>query len=384
MERLNDKNTFRAAVASLRIKLIDAYIIRKFLGTFFFCLVLILILAVVFDFAEKIDNFIEKEAPVRAIVFDYYMNFIPYFATLFAPLFVFISVIFFTSKMAVNTEIIAILNCGMSFRRMMWPYFLSALVIAIFTFVLTNFVIPNSNLIRMDFEDKYYRSSARKVTVENIHRQVFKNIYVYMGSYNPLSQRGQNFTIEKIDSGRLMSKLSATSVIYDTTLIISDTIINKWTAINYYIREIKDNEEVITKGREIDTTLTINPDDFSRDPGFVGTMTYRELEDYIDLLQLQGSDELKLFLIEKHRRFANPFAVFILTLIGVSLSSRKIRGGIGMNIGTGLILSFSYILFLQFASQFSLKGNLGPMLAMWIPNILYSIIALVLYKMAPK
>lgn len=198
-----------------------------------------------------------------------------------------------------------------------------------------------------------------------------------MGSFNPLSQRGQNFTIEKIDSGRLVSKLSASSVIYDTAS-------HKWTAINYYIREIKDNEEVITKGRQIDTTLTINPDDFSRDPGFVGTMTYRELEDYIDLLQLQGSDELKLFLIEKHRRFANPFAVFILTLIGVSLSSRKIRGGIGMNIGTGLILSFSYILFLQFASQFSLKGNLGPMLAMWIPNILYSIIALVLYKMAPK
>jgi lipopolysaccharide export system permease protein len=378
MERLNGKKAFRAFVDSLKIKLIDAYIIRKFLGTFFFCLVLILTIAVVFDFAEKIDNFMEKQAPVKAIIFGYYMNFIPYFATLFAPLFVFISVIFFTSKMAVNTEIIAILNCGMSFRRLMWPYFLSALVIASFTFVLTNFVIPKSNLIRMDFEDKYYRSSSRKVTVENIHRQVFKNILVYMQSYNPLSQRGQNFTIEKFnDTGRLESKLSSSSVTYDT-------VAHKWTAINYYIREIKGNEEIITKGGQIDTTLTIQPTDFSRDPGFVGTMTYRELYDYINLLRLQGSDELKLFLIEKHRRFANPFAVFILTLIGVSLSSRKIRGGIGMNIGIGLILSFSYILFLQFASQFSLKGSLGPMLAMWIPNILYSIIALVLYKMAPK
>jgi len=377
MERLNDKQTFRAVVSSLTIKIIDIYIIRKFLGTFFFCLVLILTIAVVFDFAEKIDNFMEKEAPVRAIIFDYYMNFIPYFATLFAPLFVFISVIFFTSKMAVNTEIIAILNSGMSFRRMMWPYFLSSLVIAIFTFVLTNFVIPKSNLLRMDFEDKYYRSSSRKVTLENIHRMENKNIYVFMGSFNPLNQRGQNFTIEKIDSGRLVSKLSAASVLYDTTS-------HKWTAVNYYLREIKGNEEIITRGKLIDTTLTIKPDDFSRDPGFVGTMTYRELDDYISLLQLQGSDELKLFLIEKHRRFANPFAVFILTLIGVSLSSRKIRGGIGMNIGIGLTLSFSYILFLQFASQFSLKGNLGPMLAMWIPNILYSIIALVLYKMAPK
>jgi lipopolysaccharide export system permease protein len=386
MERISAKKTIREIIDSLNIKLIDVYIIRKFLGTFFFCLVLILTIAVVFDFAEKIDNFMEKEAPLKAIIFDYYMNFIPYFATLFAPLFVFISVIFFTSKMAVHTEIIAILNSGMSFRRMMWPYFLSALFIAIFTFILTNFVIPKSNLARMDFEDKYYRSSYRKVTVENIHRQVFANIYVYMGSFNPLTLRGQNFTIEKFsDSGRLESKLSSTSVLYDTVKNkVADKDYYIWTAQNYYIRTIIGNEEIFTKGKEIDTTLTIKPSDFSRDPGFVGTMTYRELDDYINLLRLQGSDELKLFLIEKHRRFANPFAIFILSLIGVSLSSKKIRGGIGMNIGVGLILSFSYILFLQFASQFSLKGNLGPMLAMWIPNIIYSIIALVLYKMAPK
>jgi lipopolysaccharide export system permease protein len=378
MENLNGKKTFREVIGSLKIKLIDAYIIRKFLGTFFFCLALILTIAVVFDFAEKIDNFMEKEAPVHAIIFDYYMNFIPYFAMLFAPLFVFISVIFFTSKMAINTEIIAILNSGMSFRRMMWPYFISSFVIAVFTFVLTNFVIPKANLTRIDFEDKYYRSSNRKVTVENIHRMVFKNIYVYMGSFNPISQRGQNFTIEKFsDSGRLESKLSSSTVTYDTAK-------NKWKATNYYLRIIKGNEETITRGKTIDTALIIKPGDFSRDPGFVSTMTYRELDDYIKLLQLQGSDELKLFLIEKHRRYASPFAVFILTLIGVSLSSRKVRGGIGMNIGLGLMLSFSYILFLQFASQFSLKGDLGPMIAMWIPNILYSIIALILYKMAPK
>jgi lipopolysaccharide export system permease protein len=378
MEKLNDKKAFREAIGFLKPKLIDAYIIRKFLGTFFFCLVLILTIAVVFDFAEKIDNFMEKQAPVKAIIFEYYMNFIPYFAMLFAPLFVFIAVIFFTSKMAVSTEIIAILNSGMSFRRMMWPYFLSAFIIATFTFVLTNFVIPKSNLIRMDFEDKYYHSSSKRITVENIHRQVFKNIYVYMGTFNPISQRGQNFTIEQFnDSGKLVSKLSSVSVKYDTTL-------HKWSALNYYIRKIKGDEEEITKGSQIDTTLTIRPNDFSRDPGFVGTMTSRELDNYIKLLRLQGSDELKLFLIEKYRRFANPFAVFILTLIGVSLSSRKIRGGIGMNIGIGLMLSFSYILFLQFASQFCLKGNLGPMLAMWIPNIIYSVIGLVLYKLAPK
>ena len=378
MERFNGKKTFREVIDSLKPKLIDTYIIRKFLGTFFFCIVLILTIAVVFDFAEKIDNFMEKQAPVKAIIFDYYLNFIPYFGMLFAPLFVFIAVIFFTSKMAVSTEIIAILNSGMSFRRLMWPYFLSAFFIASLTFVLTNFVIPKSNLIRMDFEDKYYHSSTKSITIENIHRMVLKNIYVYMGSFNPINQRGQNFTVEQFsDSGKLISKLSSSTVVYDTAS-------HKWTAQNYFIRKIIGKDEILTKGKQIDTTLKIRPMDFSRDPNYVGTMTSRELDDYIKLLRLQGSDELKLFLIEKYRRFANPFAVFVLTLIGVSLSSRKIRGGIGMNIGIGLGLSFSYILFLQFASQFSLKGNLGPMLAMWIPNIIYSIIGLVLYKMAPK
>jgi lipopolysaccharide export system permease protein len=378
MEKLNDNKAVGKIIDFLKLKLIDKYIIRKFLGTFFFCIVLILTIAVVFDFAEKIDSFMEKQAPVKAIIFDYYFNFIPYFAMLFAPLFVFIAVIFFTSKMAVSTEIIAILNCGMSFRRLMWPYFLSAFIIASFTFVLTNYVIPKANLVRMEFEDKYYHSSNKRIPVENIHRMVAKNTYVFMGTFSALTQRGQNFTIEKIsDNGYLESKMSAMSVFYDTTK-------QKWTALNYYIRNIKGNNEIITKGKEIDTTLTITPKDFSRDPDFVGTMNSRELDDYINLLRLQGSDELKLFLIEKYRRFANPFAVFILTLIGVSLSSRKIRGGIGMNIGIGLGLSFSYILFLQFASQFCLKGNLGPMLAMWIPNIIYSVIALVLYKLAPK
>jgi len=379
MEKRNHKKTFRKALADLNIKIIDLYIIKKFLGTFFFSLVLILTIAVVFDFAEKIDDFMENHAPVRLIIFDYYFNFIPYFATLFAPLFVFISVIFFTSKMAVNTEIIAILNSGMSFRRMMWPYFLSSLVIAIFTFLLTNFVIPHANLVRIDFEDKYYRTSPyRRGQVKDFHRQVYPNVYAYMEEYDPGIQEGRNFSLEKFDdSGHLESKLMAPQVKWDTAT-------HKWSAWNYFIRDINGREESITKGLRIDTTLTFKPEDFARDPGFVGTMTYNQLNDYINLLRLQGSDELKLFLIEKYRRYSNSFAVFILTLIGVSLSSQKVRGGIGMQIGIGLALSFSYILFMQFASQFSLKGNLDPMLALWIPNILYTIIALFLYRIAPK
>ena len=376
MEKHDDKKTFAETLGLLKI--IDRYIIRKFLGTFFFSIALILIIAVVFDFAEKIDNYMENEAPVKAIIFDYYLNFIPYFGILFTPLFVFISVIFFTSKMAINNEIIAILNSGMSFKRMMWPYLISATVIAVVAFSLTNFVIPRSNQKMFEFEGQYYRPSVRRITVEHIHRQVFKDVYIFMGSFNPVNLRGQSFTIEKFDDdGKLVSKLSAPTVLFDTT-------INKWSVMNYTLREITHDEVIISTGRQIDTMLTISPADFSRDPKIVNTMTYNELNDYIDVLQLQGSDELKLFLVEKHRRFANPFATFILTFIGVSLSSRKIRGGIGMSVGIGLILTFSYILFLQFASQFSLKGNLDPMLAMWIPNIIYIFIAFVLYKLAPK
>lgn len=378
MERQNGEKGLGKIIRLLKPKIIDLYIIRKFLGTFLFTLALILAIAVVFDLSEKLDNFMEHEAPWQAVVFDYYFNFIPFFATLFAPLFVFIAVIFFTSRMAVNTEIIAILNSGMSYHRMMWPYFLSSFVIAGGIFYLANFVIPHSNLVRLDFEDKYYRPRGRRVNIENVHRQVNRNVYVYIESFSPIYLRGRNFTIEKFDDGgNLLSKISAPTVTWDS-------VSSKWSVMNYVHREINAHGETVTKGSVMDTTLNIKPEDFARDPSFVSTMTYRELDEYIDLLELQGSEEIKLFKIEKHRRLASPFAVFILTLIGVSLSSRKVRGGIGMNIGIGLALSFSYIFFQQFASQFSLKGNLSPLIAEWIPNFIYIIIGLVLYRIAPK
>ena len=379
MERRKGKDIIKQSLKKLKPGLIDVYIIKKFLGTFFFSLVLIMGIAVIFDFAEKLDEFIQKNAPIHAIIFDYYLNFIPYFATLFSPMFVFITVIFFTSKLAYNTEIIAILNSGMSFRRMMYPYFLSAALIAMFTFTLTNFVIPHSNIVRLDFEAKYWRDPGfRRTNINSIHRQVYPNVYVYMGSYNAKTRSGYNFSIEKFDNhGRLLSKLTGRSVRWDT-------VTNKWGVWNYTIRNIDSLGESLSSGRRIDTTLTIKPADFGRTPEFVGTMTYGELNRYVKLLKMQGSDELKLYLNEYHRRFASPYAIFILTLIGVSLSSKKIRGGIGMQIGLGLLLSFSYILFQQFSSQFSLKSGLAPWLAMWIPNIIYTFIALVLYRLAPK
>lgn len=379
MEGRDSSKNFRESLRRLAPGILDWYIIRQFLGTFLFSLVLILGIAVIFDFSEKIDDFIQKEAPLKAIIFDYYLNFIPYFATLFAPMFVFISVIFFTSRMAVNTEIIAILNSGMSFRRLMVPYFISATFIALAAFMLQNYVLPHSNIARLDFEEKYYRSSDfRKMNVSSIHRQVYPNVYIYMEQYNKISQSGRNFSMEKFDDlGRLESKMTANMIRWDSTT-------NKWGAWWYYIRDTDSLGERLTSGRRIDTVLNVGPDDFTRSPEFVYTMTYGELHDYIDVLKSQGSDEIKLYLNEKHRRYASPFAFFILTLIGVSLSSRKIKGGIGMQIGLGLVLTFSYILFMQFSSQFSLKGDLNPALAMWIPNIIYSFIALGVYWNAPK
>jgi lipopolysaccharide export system permease protein len=379
MEGRDSSKNIREGLKKLAPKILDWYIIRQFLGTFFFSLVLILSIAVIFDFSEKIDDFIQKQAPLNAIIFDYYLNFIPYFATIFAPMFVFISVIFFTSRMAVNTEIIAMLNSGMSFRRLLVPYFISAAFIAIGAFMLQNYVLPHSNIARLDFEEKYYRSSDfRRVNVSSVHRQVYPNVYIYMEQYNRISQSGRNFSMEKFnDKGMLESKMTANMIRWDSTT-------NKWGAWWYYIRETDSLGERLSSGRRIDTVLNVGPDDFTRAPEFVYTMTHGELIDYIHVLKSQGSDEIKLYLNEKYRRYASPFAFFILTLIGVSLSSRKIKGGIGMQIGLGLILTFSYILFMQFASQFSLKGDLNPALAMWLPNIIYTFIAAGVYYTAPK
>ena len=361
----------------LGFKILDIYIIRKFIGTYFYAIVLIMGIAVIFDLAEKMDDFVSKGAPLKAIVFDYYLNFIPYFANLFSSLFTFIAVIFFTSKMAYSTEIIAILSSGVSFRRMMFPYFISATIIAAFSFVLSSFIIPPANQVRLDFENTYVKRRYRN-TDRDIHRQVRPGIFVYMQSYNTHSDIGQRFSMEHIIDGELKSKLISDYVKWDTTK-------NKWVAHNYHIREYYDTTEVVKQGKTIDTLFYLEPSDFSRRENVVETMNMFELNDFIEEQRLQGAENVDFYLVEKYRRVAYPFSTFILTLIGVALSSRKVRGGIGFHIGLGLALSFSYILFMQFSTMFSVKGGaIPPFVAVWIPNMLYAIIALTLYRMAPK
>lgn len=360
----------------LGLKIIDIYIIKKFLGTFFFAILIIISIAIVFDVAEKVEDFLEKEAPFRAIAFDYYLNWIPYFANLFSYLFTFIAVIFFTSKLAANTEIIAILSSGVSFKRLMYPYFISALIIAIMSFVLMAYIIPPANVIRKDFEYKYIRSPIRN-TDKNIHRQIEPGVFIYMKSYNTTNDVGYKFAIEKFEEGVLKSKLISDYVKWDTS-------ISKWSIRNYYIRDIDSLSEKITTGSRVDTTLNMFPKEFKLMKNYTETMTLPQLNQYIEQQYMKGADNVVELLIDKYQRFAYPFSTFILTLIGVSLSSRKVRGGIGMHIGLGLALSFSFILFMRFTTMFAISGSMNPLMAVWLPNIIYTIISIYLYRLAPK
>jgi len=322
------------------------------------------------------DDFIEKEAPLSAIIFDYYLNFIPFFANLFSCLFTFIAVIYFTSRMAFNTEIIAMLSSGVSFNRLLVPYFISALIIAIFSFVLNSFIIPPANKVRLEFEDTYIRNPYRNYD-RDIHKQIKPGTYIYMENYNSMYDIGYKFSIEHFENGLLKSKLMSDYIKWDTTT-------NKWVVNNYYIRYIEEMNERIETGRKIDTVLGITPADFKRRENVVEKMNYFQLNEFIDEQIMQGADNIVPYLIEKYRRISIPFASFILTLIGVSVASRKVKGGIGLHIGIGILISFAYILFMQFSTVFAVSGNVNPMLAVWIPNIFFAIISIFLYRITPK
>lgn len=356
------------------MKILDWYIIKKFLGTYFYAIGLIICIVIVFDVSEKIDDFIEKQAPLKAIIFDYYLNFIPYFTNLFGALFTFIAVIFFTSKMATNSEIIAILSSGVSFRRLLFPYFISTVFIAILSYTLINFIIPPANRVRLDFEETYIRTAFRNKE-KNIHRQIQPGKFIYMESYNNFYDIGYKFSMEHFEDGILKSKLISSYIKWDTS-------INKWQIHKYMIRDFNGLEEKITYGKIIDTTLSIRPKDFSQRLSVIETMNMFRLNEYIEEQKMHGVDNVESLLIEKYRRFAFPFSTFILALIGVSLSSRKRRGGIGINIGIGLIFAFSYIMFMQVSTVMSVNSGMNPLLSVWMPNITYAFIAFFLYRKA--
>lgn len=354
-----------------RLKKLDLYILKKFLGTYFFSIVLFLAIVVMFDINEKLDAFIT--APLNETIFDYFINFLPYFANQFSPLFVFISVIFFTSKMAENSEIIAMLSSGVSFRRLLRPYMIGATVIAAITFVLSNYVIPPTNVDRINYTNKYVKN--KKIdTGTNIQLMVEPGVVAYMARYDATSKLGYRFSLEQFEGKTLVSRMTAQSISYDT--------LYNWKARDYMIRDFDGMKETIRRGSSLDTIIPIEPRDFLISKNDQETLTTPELSRYIEKQKMRGVANIKAFEIEKEKRYANTAAAFILTLIGMSLSSRKVKGGMGINIGIGLLLSFSYILFSTVTSSFAISGATTPFIAMWIPNVIYLIIGVVLYKRA--
>lgn len=360
----------------LRLLRIDTYVIKKFLGTYIFMITLILSISVVFDINEKIDKFMSNSAPLKEIIFNYYVNFIPYYANLFSPLFIFLAVIFFTSKMASHSEIIAILSNGIGFRRLLKPYMLSAAIIAVFSFVMGSYIIPPANETRIDFERKYIDPQKQKTGDRDIQFKVAEGTVVYFGNFDLQTNTGYNFSIDHFDSLKLVSRLTAQSVKYDS--------LYHWTINQYQIRNFNGLKEEITDGTSIDTIIQIVPNDFIVAKTDQQMMTTPQLLRHVRSQKQRGLGNIQAFQIEYHSRYASVFSAFILTIIGVSLSARKVKGGMGLNIGIGLALSMAYILFMTISSSFAVKGNMSPFVAAWVPNIVFMGIAFFLYKRAPN
>ena len=355
---------------------LDWYIVKKFLGTFFFSISLILLIVVVFDISEKIDDFIEKDAPLRGIIFDYYLNFIPYFGNLFSPLFTFVAVIFFTSKMANNTEVISILSSGISFNRFLRPFMLSAGLLAVLSFTLSNFIIPPANSERLEFENTYIKNPYKNRD-KDIHMQIRPGQFIYMQSYNTKRNIGYKFSMEQFENNELQEKLFCNYIKWNETT-------ENWTVHNYFIRKIDHLNEEIIEGDTLVLTINLHPNDFNVRRSMVETMNMFQLNDYIKEERMKGSKNLVFHIIEQQKRFAYPFATLILTIVAVAMASRKVRGGIGLHLGLGLLISFAYILFMQVSTTFATNGDLSPIIAVWIPNLLFASLGLYLLKKAPK
>lgn len=359
--------------------ILDWYIIKKFIGTYIYAILLIISIAIVFDFNENLSKFTQYHAPWRAIIFDYYANFIPYYSNLFSPLFVFIAVIFFTSKLAGNSEIIAMLAAGVSIKRLMRPYMLSCVVIAGLTFYLNSFVIPHGTVIRQNFET-LYRNSKKNTSAENVQLFVAKNTTAYIQNYDDQYKRGYGFSLVKIKNKKIVSHLTAMEIQYDT---IADSKYH-WKLSNWKIRTLKGLKEHIQSGATKDTVLLMEPTDLVYSKGQQETFTSPELLDYISKQISRGSGNVVQYEVEFHKRIAMSLSSFILTIIGLALSSRKRKGGMGLSLGIGLALSFSYIMLQTVSATFAIQDNTPPILAAWIPNIIFAIIAYFCYRHAPS
>ncbi len=351
------------------------YIIKTFLKTFFFCILLILSIAVVFDINEKIDDFIKPEVSLYEIIFHYYISFIPYYANIFSPLFVFISVIFFTTKLAENSEIIAMLASGQSFKRLLKPYFISAFIIACISSTLTNFLVPPTNKLRFEFENTYIKNK-KKEFAETVHIEIAPETTLFLKNYDARYKSGNAFALESFEGREVRSRLTARHCSYDT--------LGRWTLTDYRLRLFEGIKETDKVGEKLDTIIPIDPKDFLITADDVETMTTPEINEYINRQTDRGLDNVKFFSIELHKRYANFFFAFILTFIGAVLSAKKIKNGMGLNLTIGLLLCCAYILLTTLTSTLAINSNFPPWLASWLPNIVFVFIGFFLWKKAPQ
>ena len=361
------------------IKVLDWYIIRKFIGTYIYSIALIISISIVFDVNENLAKFSQYHAPLKAVVFDYYANFVPYFANLFSPLFVFIAVIFFTSKLASNSEIISMLAAGVSFKRLMRPYMISCVLISTLSFFLSAYIIPHGTVIRQNFETMY-KNKKKNTSADNVMLQVDRGVIAYIQHYDNTMKKGYGFSLDKFENKKLVSHMTAMEAQYDT---ISDSKYH-WTLNNWKVRELRGLKEHITSGMRRDTVIQMEPTDLVYSKGQQETFTSPELKEYISKQMDRGSSNVVQYQVEYHKRIASSFASFILTTIGLSLSSRKRKGGMGMYLGIGLALSFGYIMLQTVSSTFAINANTPPIIAAWIPNIIFAIVAYFCYKKAPN
>ncbi len=358
------------------MKLLDWYILKRFLQTYVFVVFVIVLVVVMIDYTEKIEDFRQHNAPFSKIVFDYYLNFIPYWANYISPLMVFIATVFLTSRLAARTEIIAILSSGVSFMRLLLPYLIGSLVLGVMTYFMVNYIIPKANKVRIAFELQYTKDPYN-FTGRNVHIKIAPDVYAYLESYNNYNRTGYKFTLERIEGNQLKQKLTADRIEWDTTR-------RKWAMYDYQIRTIDGIKETLKPGMRTDTTLNLKPSDFENDFNLFETFTLPELNNYIDLLRSRGADGLEIYLLEKYARDTRPLAIVILTVIGVIVSARKSRRGVGWQLALGFFLAFVYLLFFMLAKGVAQSGNMDPLLAVWLPNIVFTIIGVVLYKTIPR
>jgi len=356
---------------------IDAYIFKKFIGTFFFAIAMLILVVIIFDVSENIDRFLKNNAPLGRVIVDYYIMSIPYYINLFIHLFAFIAVVFFTSKMAARTEIVAILSSGISFWRFLVPYMMAAVTIALMSLYFGNFLIPKTNVIRRQFKDEYMERLSQTAGT-HLHVQIGKDEFVYVERYSASKDYGLKFSWEKYDGNELKSKVMSDVLYHDTVAP------NSWNIDPYAIRTIDGDKETLEMGRNFRTLMNLYPTDLFKMKEDFEEMDFFELRDHIKAMEKKGSEGVMEYKVEMHQRMSAPAAVIILTLIGAALSSRKVRGGIGMHLGIGIAIAFAYILFMQISKSFAISGSLSPFLASWIPNIIFLVLGVFLLKKAPK